>query len=207
LEENILARFGCPRKIVIDNAHAFKSIAMINFCQKYNIILGHSTTYYPQGNGLAESSNKSLMTIIKKVLTENKKSWHIHLKYALWENIIGTKKSIGMSPFQLVYGTYVILPINLALPVIKLWQDVNEEPNDLTRRINQIIEVQQNRGEVDDKLQKYQDNMKAIFDKKNKDKEFLPGDLVLKWEARKEDSGKHGKFDHLWFRPFKIAAC
>jgi hypothetical protein len=59
---------------------------------------------------------------------------------------------------------------------------------------------------VDDKLQKYQDNMKAIFDKKDKDKEFLPGDLVLKWEARKEDVGKHGKFDHLWFGPFKIAA-
>jgi transposase InsO family protein len=47
LEENILARFGCPRKIVTDNAHAFKSMEMINFCQKYNIVLGHSTTYYP----------------------------------------------------------------------------------------------------------------------------------------------------------------
>jgi hypothetical protein len=47
LEENILARFGYPRKIVIDNAQDFKSIAMINFCQKYNIILVHSTTYYP----------------------------------------------------------------------------------------------------------------------------------------------------------------
>jgi transposase InsO family protein len=122
LEENILARFGCPRKIITDNAQAFKYVAMINFCQKYNIILGHSTTYYPQGNGLAESSNKSLMRIIKKVLTENKKAWHIHLKYALWANRINTKKSIGMSPFQLVYGTYVILPINIALPVMKLWQ-------------------------------------------------------------------------------------
>jgi hypothetical protein len=32
--------------------------------------------------------------------------------------------------------------------------DANEEPNDLTRRINQLIEVQQNRREVDEKLQK-----------------------------------------------------
>ena len=37
--------------------------------------------------------------------------------------------------------------------------------------------------------------------------EFLPSDLVLKWEARKEDAGKHGKFDHLWFKPFKFAAA
>ena len=66
LEENILFRFGCPQKIVIDNGQAFKSMAMVSFCQKYNIILGHSTTCYPQSNGLDESSNKSLITMIKK---------------------------------------------------------------------------------------------------------------------------------------------
>ena len=69
-----------------------------------------------------------------------------------------------MSPFQMVYGTNMVLPINLSLPVMKLWKDENEEPNNVTRRINQIIKVQQNRAEVDDKLQKYQDNMKALFD-------------------------------------------
>jgi hypothetical protein len=44
LEDNILSRFGCPQKIVTDNAHAFKSMAMISLCHKYNIVLGHSTT-------------------------------------------------------------------------------------------------------------------------------------------------------------------
>jgi len=136
LEDNILSRFGCPRKIVIDNVQAFKSMAMIIFCQKYNIILGHSTAYYPQGNGLTESSNKTLITVIKKVLTKNKKALHTHLKYALWANRISTKRSIGISPFHMVYGTDVILPINLALLVMKLWKDSNEEPNDVTRRIN-----------------------------------------------------------------------
>ena len=34
LEENILSRFGCPQKIVTDNAQAFKSMAMVSFCQK-----------------------------------------------------------------------------------------------------------------------------------------------------------------------------
>jgi transposase InsO family protein len=74
LEDNILSRFSCPRKIVTDNAQAFKSMAMISFCQKYNIVLGHSTTYYSQGNRLVESSNESLVNIIKKVLDENKRS-------------------------------------------------------------------------------------------------------------------------------------
>ena len=81
--------------------------------------------------------------------------------------------------------------------MMKLWNDSNEDPNDITRRINQIIEVQQNRAEVDEKIQKYQDDIKALFDQKAKDREFLPGDFVLKWEARKEDAGKHGKFDQI----------
>ena len=76
-------------------------------------------------------------------------------------------------------------------------KDTNEYPNDVLRRIKQIIEVQQNRAEVDVRLQKYQDNMKSLFDKKEKYREFLPSDLVLKWDVRKEDPGKHDKFDHL----------
>jgi len=47
--------------------------------------------------------------------------------------------------------------------------------------------------------------MKVLFDRKAKDMNFLPGDLVLRWDARKEDSGKNGKFDHIWYEPFKVA--
>jgi hypothetical protein len=121
LEENILARFGCPRKIITDNPQAFKYVAKINFCQKYNIILGHSTAYYTQGNGLENSSNKILMRIIKKIMTNNKKAWHSHLKYALWTNRISTKISTSTSPYQLIYGMDAILPSNLSLPAMKLF--------------------------------------------------------------------------------------
>jgi len=92
----------------------------------------------------------------------------------------------------MVYGTDVVLPINSALPMIKLWQDKKEQPNHVTRRINQLIEVQQHRVEVDERLQKYQDDMKALFDRREKDRDFLPGDSVLRWDARREEIAKHG---------------
>ena len=28
---------------------------------------------------------------------------------------------------------------------------------------------------------------------------------MLCWDVRREDHGKHGKFDNLWFGPFRIA--
>ena len=74
IETNILSRFGCPTKIITDNAATFRSKNMVDFCHRYQITLGHSTAYYPQGNGLAESSSKILVNIIKKLLEDNKRS-------------------------------------------------------------------------------------------------------------------------------------
>ena len=61
------------------------------------------------------------------------------------------------------------------------------------------------RESIYDISQLMQDKMKKSFDKKVKDDDFQLGDLVLKWDARFEDKGKHGKFDHLWQRPYKIS--
>ena len=67
LEDKIITRFGVPTKITTDNSKAFSSVAMSSFFFKYGIILSHSLNYYPWGNGLAESSNKNLMIIIRNL--------------------------------------------------------------------------------------------------------------------------------------------
>ena len=121
---------------------------MIEFCHKYHISLGHSTAYYPQGNGLAESSNKILVNIIKKLLEDNKKSWYTKLVHALWAKRLTLNKSISMSPFQLVYGTDENFPNSLGVLVKKLIQELQTEENDMIRRINQTIHLQQTREEV-----------------------------------------------------------
>eukprot|EP00253_Pinus_taeda_P030493 PITA_30493 len=165
IEENILSRFGCPTQIVTDNATTFSSVKMIEFCQKYQILLHHSTSYYPK----------------------------------VWANRINPKRSIGRSPFQLVYGKDAIFPTNMAFPVLKFLQDSTDALDDFSRRINQIIELNENRDEVQYKLKKYQNKMKSLFDKKARERDFREGDLVLRWDSRREEKRKHGKFDNLWF--------
>ena len=46
--------------------------------------------------------------------------------------------------------------------------------------------------------QMYKDEIKQIFDKKFKEDNFFPDDLVLTWDAHRDEKLKHGKFDHLW---------
>lgn len=100
---------------------------------------------------MAKSSNKSLVRIIKKLLEDNKKAWHAKLKFALWVDRVSTKKSIGTSPFQLVYGTDVIFLASLGAPMMKFLQEHDIESNPPQRRINQLVEVQQIRDQVVDK--------------------------------------------------------
>jgi transposase InsO family protein len=111
--EDIVARFGCPNRIVTDNAASFRDEPWIQFCEQFGIALIHSTPYYPQGNGLAESSNKSLIKIIKILLEDNKKASDSKLKFSLWVDRVTTKRSLGVSPFQLVYGVEAIFPSHL----------------------------------------------------------------------------------------------
>ena len=83
IQENILSRFGCPKILLTDNAKAFKSNSMVTFCEQNGIVLKYSTPYYPQGNGLGESTNKNIIQSFKKLLSQNKKSWDSMLKYAI----------------------------------------------------------------------------------------------------------------------------
>ena len=179
-------------------------LRFVKFCQRYNIILTHSTTYYPQGNGLAESSNKTLVRALKKTIAENKKNWDSQLKFSLWENRITSKRATGKSPYELVYGRAAVFPVQLALPMARFMQENQEEPDDMIRRINQLVELEETRNQVDQRLIEYQEKMKNVFDQHAKDRNFQVGDLVLRWDVHRAEKGKHAKFDPLWYGPFKI---
>ena len=118
---------------------------------------------------------------------------------------VTTKKSIGSSPFQLVYGTDVLFPVQLGIPIMKSFQDSLEEPNDIQRRILSLIELQQEREAIEEKAQMYRIKIKERFARKIKENTFSCGYMVLRWDSRKEQKGKHGKFDNFWFCPFIIS--
>ena len=68
------------------------------------------------------------------------------------------------------------------------------------------MEIHQIREGLCDKAQKYQDKVKQVFDKREKEDCFSLGDMELKWDAKHEDKGKHGKFDELWKGPYSICS-
>jgi hypothetical protein len=204
LEDRIITRFGVPAKITTDNAKAFSSTKLSSFCFKYGIILSHSSNYYPQGNGLAESSNKNLMTILKKTVGDNKRSWDSKIKFALWADRITKKSSTGKSPFELVYGLDVTLPVHLKLPVYQFVQKYGLDEDFHQNRIDQIIELDENRRKALNQSIRNQEKIKRTFDKSSRQRDFQTGDTILLWDKRREKPGSHGKFDSLWAGPYII---
>ena len=113
---NSHSEFGTPDYFIFDNAYYFTSIDLTIYALEKGIKLKFSANYYPQGNGLAESSNKNLINILKKIVASHHKDWHTQLYNALWEDWITPKVAIGSSLYCLVYGKESILPSNITIP-------------------------------------------------------------------------------------------
>jgi hypothetical protein len=189
---------------VIDNAKAFCSAEMSSFCFKYDIILSHASYYYIQGNGQAESSNKNLMTIVKKIVGENKRSWDSKIKHGLWADRITKKETTRNSPFELVYGLEARFSVHLRLPTYGSVEDLSTEQDVVQNRVNQVIELDEIRRRAYDQNCKNQSKVKKYFDKSSRQRDFIVGHTIFLWDKGREKPGKHDKFDSLWLGPYVI---
>ena len=115
LQDHIMTKFGVPISLVFDNVSYFSSIRIIAFANEKGIKLHYSANYYPQGNGLVESTKKNLIRILKKTVIANQRSWHIALPNALWVDRVTPKNFLGILPYTLAYGKEAILHPNIFL--------------------------------------------------------------------------------------------
>ncbi|XP_059635772.1 uncharacterized protein LOC132277951 [Cornus florida] len=84
IRENIVYRFDIPAIILSDNGTPFVNYRVAQLLQQYDIKQRRSSIYYPKGNGHAEATNKSLLKILSRMVTEHKSTWVDQLPLALW---------------------------------------------------------------------------------------------------------------------------
>jgi hypothetical protein len=117
---HIITCFGVPHAIVTDHGSHFKNYMMSELHAKLGFRHEKSSPYYPQVNGQVEAINKVLKTMIQRMVGANKTSWHLQLFSTLWAYWTLVKTSTGFTPFQLVYGIEVVLPIECKIPSLKI---------------------------------------------------------------------------------------
>jgi len=75
IEKFIINRFCILDALIFDNASYFSSLKLTEFAIDKSIHIRYASNYYPQGNGVAESSNKNLICIIRKSVADNQRNW------------------------------------------------------------------------------------------------------------------------------------
>lgn len=96
--------FGNPRRIVSDRGAAFTSNDFSEYCTKENIEHVLITTGVPRAKGQTERLNRVLIPLLTKLADPDREKWYKYLETA--QQCINTtvSRSIGMTPFQLLFG-------------------------------------------------------------------------------------------------------
>uniref|UniRef100_A0A2N9HN86 Uncharacterized protein n=1 Tax=Fagus sylvatica TaxID=28930 RepID=A0A2N9HN86_FAGSY len=115
--KNIITRFGIPKTIISDNGTQFTSKPFTKYCSELGIKNVYSSPAYPQSNGQAEASNKTVLDGIKKRLEDAKGRWVEELPNVLWT----FRDSILISVW---IGT--VIPLEIGLPTLRNGMGTNK---------------------------------------------------------------------------------
>jgi hypothetical protein len=122
ISEHIIHRFSIPQILTMNQGSSFMSHQISEFAESIKIKFLSSSSYYAQANGHVESSNNTLIKLIKKKIVENLKMWHEVLLEALWVHCIFKHSATKVTPFELVYGQDIVLPIEVNLDALRVAQ-------------------------------------------------------------------------------------
>lgn len=205
IKTHIIYRFGVPSKIISDNASYFKCKAMVALCEKYNIQHAFSASYNPTANGQAEAFNKVLCNILKKMVSGNKRDWHERLPEALWAYRTTVRTATGCTPYNLIYGSEAVLPLEIQLPSLRIATLLTNPDENAQIRLAELEALDEKRLAVQQRLEIYQAQVAGAFNKKVKFRSFKVGDLVLTVRRPIIVTRKSkGKFEPKWEGPYVI---
>lgn len=130
IRDHIIYRFGIPQTPMVDHGTSLNGDQVKEFLSKFGVKLVNSTPYYAQSNGQAESSNKILKNIVRKMINENAKDWHECLNQALWAYRTSPRTSTKVTPFQLTYRQDAVLPVEINVQSIRVCSQNNLGDNE-----------------------------------------------------------------------------
>ncbi|XP_040264683.1 uncharacterized protein LOC120979792, partial [Bufo bufo] len=108
--KHFLLPYGCPEKILTDQGPAFESHLFHELCRLHNCKKIRTTAYHPQGNGLCEKMNQTLIEMLRAVPPETRGDWPNLLPQLMFTYNHTIHCSTGYTPFYLMFGCHLLKP-------------------------------------------------------------------------------------------------
>ena len=164
----IVKLHGVPLCIVSDRDPRFTSDFWSSLQKELGSKLRLSSAYHPQTDGQTEMTIQSLEDLLRSCVLEQGGAWDTHLPLIEFTYNNSYHSSIGMAPFEALYGRRCRTPV--------CWYETGESlvlGPELVRETTEKVKV------IREKMKASQSRQKSYHDKRRKDLEFEAGDHVF----------------------------
>lgn len=119
IKKEIVCLYSIPSKIITDNSSNLNNKVMSELCHEFKIGHHNSSPYRPKMNDVVEEANKNIKRIIQKMV-KTYMDWHEMLPFSLQVYGYSLRTSTWETPYLLVYGMEVVLPIKVEIPSLRV---------------------------------------------------------------------------------------
>ena len=192
-----VSRFGVPSRIHSDQGGCFMGELLTKTCELLGVEKSAITSYHPQGNGVVERMNRTILSMLAKYLDENAHSeWDQHLPMLMLGYRSQIHKSLRFSPYEVLFGRRARLPTDVALD-----PQISSESRPIAEYLDRLKEsLKAIHHDALSASQKSHARNKAFYEKKMNEFSFVKGQTVRLHKAA-VPKGQYYKFT----RPYKRA--
>lgn len=174
----LFSRVGIPSEILTDQGTNFLSITLKQVCQLLGIKSSRTTPYHPQMDGLVERYNRTLKSMLKKLVAISGRDWDWWLTYLLFAYRKVPQASMGFSPFELLDGCQMRGPLDV---LQGSW--VSGKSGAATSVLTYVLRIREKMEHatriVREQIEKVQHGQRTWYDKAARERSFEPGQQVL----------------------------
>lgn len=107
---SVILQHGCPIEILSDNGPEFTASVTEELLERFRIRHVTTTPYHPQGNGLTERTNRTLISALRKLSYYEPGRWPEYLPLAVFSYNTMKHSATGHTPFYLLKGYEATMP-------------------------------------------------------------------------------------------------
>lgn len=198
LANQILPLWGAPVQIESDQGTHFTGQIMQSMCKMLNIKQRFHVPYRPQSSGIVERSNRTIKESISKQIIQHKNRWTDALPTVLTVMRATPSKSTGISPFELMTGRVMKLPIDPEITPADLGPLMIATQQTILKQLQGRLSVLHTQATL---KQQQSDLMNDTHFNPNSEIKFSEGDMVMIRVFVKQ-----GPFKPRWHGPYEVKA-
>ena len=177
----VFSTYGMPDILHSDQGRNFESCILRQTLEAFGVLKSHTTAYHPQGDGMVERFNRSLLQMLCAYVYDHAEREQ-YLPFVLFAYRTDVHASTGVSPFEMMFGRP---PHQTPLPEVTAY-DVVSYQNQLRSKLAQLTDF------VEAHMTEAAHKQKLYYDQHTTSHSFKPGNSV--WLT----SPTTGKLDPKW---------